>query len=118
MIDDSVTLPSRRRIELMRFSATAVTAGCVLFAYLVALRRRRAPALARVQHIEIPGRGAGRIRRRYRTGRGTGRLGPGRSARTADRTPATPLADHRTSGAARLAGWPAVRARRGCRRPP
>jgi hypothetical protein len=36
MIDDNVTLPSRRRIELMRLSATAVTAGCVLLAYLVA----------------------------------------------------------------------------------
>ena len=36
MIDDSVTLPSRRRIELLRLSATAVTAGYVLLAYLVA----------------------------------------------------------------------------------
>jgi len=34
MIDDSVTLPSRRGIELMRLSATAVTAGYVLLAYL------------------------------------------------------------------------------------
>ena len=31
-----MTVPSRRRIELMRLSATAVTAGCVLLAYLVA----------------------------------------------------------------------------------
>jgi hypothetical protein len=36
MIDDNVTLPSRRRIQLMRHSATAVTACCVLLAYLVA----------------------------------------------------------------------------------
>ncbi len=36
MTDDSATPPSRRRIELMRLSATTVTDRCVLLACLVA----------------------------------------------------------------------------------
>jgi len=48
MIDDSVTRPSRRRIELMRLSATAVTARCAGTACVPADR----PALVRL-HLTV-----------------------------------------------------------------